>query len=117
MNRDLYGNLIALATFYLLLAISIVMVVVLILVSAWSTTQKVALRLVLGGTAYFFLIGTGFMFVEISFLQLWSVFLGHPVYSLSIVLFSLILSTAAGSFALTAIRSGVGKRFSPSFCC
>ena len=100
LNRDQYGNLIAFATFYLLLAISLVMVVVMILVPAWSATRKVAPRLVFGGTSYFLLIGTGFMFVEIGFLQLWSVFLGHPVYSLSIVLFSLILSTAAGSFCV-----------------
>ena len=50
-----------------------------------------------GGTAYFVLIGIGFMSIEIGLLQRMSVFLGHPIYSLSIVLFSLILSTGAGS--------------------
>ena len=48
--------------------------------------------------AYFVLIGLGFMFVEISLLQRLSLFLGHPVYALSVVLFSLILSAGCGSF-------------------
>jgi len=43
------------------------------------------------------LIGVGFMTIEIALLQRMSVFLGHPVYSLSIVLFSIILSTGLGS--------------------
>ena len=49
------------------------------------------------GTFYFGLIGIGFMMVEIGLLQRISVFLGHPVYALSVVLFSLILSTGIGS--------------------
>jgi hypothetical protein len=49
------------------------------------------------GTAYFFLIGVGFMCAEIGLLQRMGVFLGHPIYSLSIVLFSLILATGIGS--------------------
>jgi predicted membrane-bound spermidine synthase len=49
------------------------------------------------GTLWFFLIGLGFMLAEIALVQRMSVFLGHPVYSLGIVLFSLILSTGAGS--------------------
>src|SRR5262249_49153556 len=54
-------------------------------------------RLAVGGTLYFMLIGVGFMTIEIALLQRMSVFLGHPVYSLSIVLFSIILSTGLGS--------------------
>jgi len=50
------------------------------------------------GTLYFALIGTGFMMVEIALLQRMSVFLGHPIYSLSVLLFSLILTTGMGSF-------------------
>jgi hypothetical protein len=38
------------------------------------------------------------MFVEMGLLQRLSVFLGHPIYSLSIVLFSLILTLGLGSW-------------------
>jgi hypothetical protein len=50
------------------------------------------------GTMYFALIGTGFMMVEIGLLQRMTIFLGHPIYSLSVLLFSLILTTGMGSF-------------------
>ena len=43
-------------------------------------------------------IGFGFMFVEISQLQRFTIFLGHPSYSLSVVLFSLLLFSGLGSY-------------------
>ncbi len=43
--------------------------------------------LIAAGSAYFSLIGMGFMFAEISLLQYFSVYLGHPIYSLSVCLF------------------------------
>jgi predicted membrane-bound spermidine synthase len=52
---------------------------------------------------YFFLIGCGFMFLEISQVQRLSIFLGHPTYGLSVVLFTLLLSTGTGSLATKRI--------------
>jgi hypothetical protein len=46
---------------------------------------------------YFALIGAGFMFVQIAMVQRLSVFLGHPVYALGILLFTMILSAGIGS--------------------
>jgi hypothetical protein len=51
----------------------------------------------LWSSAYFLLIGVAFIFVEITLIQRMSLFLGHPIYSLAIVLFSVILATGAGS--------------------
>jgi hypothetical protein len=48
---------------------------------------------------YFAAIGFGFMLIEISQLQRLTIFLGHPAYSLSVVLFSLLLSSGAGSLS------------------
>lgn len=47
---------------------------------------------------FFASIGLGFMMIEISQLQRLTVFLGHPTYSLSVVLFSLLLSSGIGSY-------------------
>ena len=58
---------------------------------------RVPAGLALLGSGYFFLIGTGFMFVEIGLMQRLSVFLGHPVYGLAIALAGIILSTGLGS--------------------
>jgi hypothetical protein len=46
---------------------------------------------------YFGLVGFAFMTIEIALLQRFTLFLGHPSYSLLVILFSLLLSTAAGA--------------------
>ncbi|HSP07173.1 MAG TPA: hypothetical protein VLR94_08350, partial [Acidobacteriota bacterium] len=48
--------------------------------------------------AFFCCIGFGFMMFEISQMQRLNLFLGHPVYGLSVVLFSLLVSCGAGSY-------------------
>jgi hypothetical protein len=48
---------------------------------------------------FFAAIGFGFMLVEISQVQRLTIFLGHPVYSLSVVLFSLLVASGVGSFS------------------
>jgi hypothetical protein len=47
---------------------------------------------------YFLSIGSGFMLVEVSQMQRFIIFLGHPSYSLSVVLFTLLLASGAGSY-------------------
>ncbi len=53
--------------------------------------------------------GAGFMLIEISQMQRLVIFLGHPTYSLSVVLFSLLVSSSLGSY-LTARVEGSGLR-------
>ena len=47
--------------------------------------------------AFFAAIGAGFMLIEVSMLQRLIIFLGHPVYSLSVILFVLLLAGGVGS--------------------
>jgi len=47
---------------------------------------------------YFSLIGMAFMFVEITLIQKFILFLGHPLYSVSVIIFSLLFSSGLGSF-------------------
>jgi hypothetical protein len=91
------GNLVAIGTLLLIILLSTIAVVFVILLPARSSIHTVGRRLALSGSAYFLLIGLGFMFVEIGLIQRISVFLGHPVYALSVGLFSIILSTGVGS--------------------
>ncbi len=91
------GNLQATLTLVLLIVVSLLLVIKTVVTPLRPAIADVGRRLAFGGTAYFFLIGAGFMFAEIALLQRMSVFLGHPIYSLSIVLFSMILSTGLGS--------------------
>ena len=46
---------------------------------------------------YFLFIGLAFLFIEIAFIQMFVRFLGHPVYSVTIILASFLLFAAAGS--------------------
>ena len=48
--------------------------------------------------SYFGLVGFAFMVIEIALLQRFSLFLGHPSYSLLVILFSLLLTTATGAY-------------------
>jgi SAM-dependent methyltransferase len=51
---------------------------------------------------YFCAIGMGFMLIEISQMQRLMVFLGHPVYGLAVVLFTILLFSGIGSATVGA---------------
>jgi hypothetical protein len=54
---------------------------------------------------YFAGLGLGFILIEIVLLQRFSLFLGQPIYTFSVVLASLLISTGAGSYLANRIRS------------
>jgi spermidine synthase len=93
------GNLQASIILILILWISISAVIITIILPLRSAAKNCPRPLIAAGSAYFSLIGMGFMFAEISLLQYFSVYLGHPIYSLGVCLFSLILATGLGSLA------------------
>jgi len=91
------GNLVATGTMVILFVVSLGLVLMTIVIPLRPAVKDVGGKLATGGTLYFMLIGIGFMMTEIGLLQRASVFLGHPMYSLSILLFTLILTTGLGS--------------------
>jgi len=54
---------------------------------------------------FFASIGFGFMFIEISQMQRLIIFLGHPVYGLSVVLFTLLLASGIGSYTTMKLKA------------
>lgn len=46
---------------------------------------------------YFIAVGLGYILVEIAFIQRFVLFLGHPTYALTVVIFLLMVSSGAGS--------------------
>jgi hypothetical protein len=60
---------------------------------------------------YFAIIGFAFMLIQIALLQRFSVYLGHPTYTLAIVLFSMLLFTGIGSLASERIVIAPGGRY------
>src|ERR1700742_3620143 len=102
------GNLVATGALIIILFISTVAVIVTILVPLRSAARESQPNLVAAGSLYFSLIGMGFMLSEIALLQYFSVYLGHPIYSLGVCLFSLILASGIGS--LTSDRLKLATR-------
>ena len=64
-------------------------------------------RGVTGFLLYFLFTGTGYILIEVGLIQKFVLFLGHPVYALSVVIFSLLVWSGAGSFAS---RAFIGKQ-------
>lgn len=92
------GNLRATATLYVLLMLCMVLVLAIVLLPlAWSGLPDMSGTSFLLSLGYFATIGYGFMSVQIPLLQRFSVFLGHPIYTYSVILFTMILFAGLGS--------------------
>ncbi len=74
-----------------------------ILFPLWFRAEKPAFRTGLPLFLLFASIGAGFMLIEISQLQRLTVFLGHPTYGLTVVLFAMLLTSGLGSFLTRGI--------------
>ncbi|MBI4265607.1 MAG: hypothetical protein HY657_14635 [Acidobacteria bacterium] len=58
-----------------------------------------------GWLTYFAALGAGFMLLEVALLQRFVLLLGHPVYSLTVTLFALLLGTGMGSLISRRVAS------------
>ncbi len=67
--------------------------------------KKEALRYIF----YFAFLGLGFMLIEISLIQRFSIFFGHPIYSITIALFSILLFSGIGSFLTSKLNMKISK--------
>jgi len=55
-------------------------------------------RGVLGFLLYFLFIGCGYILIEVGLIQKFVLFLGHPSYALTVVIFSMLVSSGCGSY-------------------
>ena len=104
------SNLRAVLVLEVLLVVVLVLSVACIIVPLLLSTGRSVLS---GATAlimFFIAIGLGFMLVEISQMQRLIIFLGHPTYGLSVVLFALLLSSGLGSMTAPQLDSVNGRR-------
>ena len=62
---------------------------------------------------YFIAVGLGYILVEVAFIQRFVLFLGHPTYALTVVVFLLLLSSGAGSLASRRWLGRVGRAWLP----
>jgi len=115
-SRSLYG----VGTQYLtqpvlvLFSLAIAMLVLTslcILLPLAITTSRQALHGMAPFVVFFGGIGLGFLLLEIAQLQRLIIFLGHPTYALSVVLFSLLVFSGIGSFVTEQIISPGRRAF------
>jgi hypothetical protein len=109
---DLAFNAKALLILWSLIGVMIVLTLTCIVVPLKFSSFKVSLKDNINLFFYFGAIGFGFMLIEISQIQRLGVFLGHPTYSLSVSLFTILLSTGTGSFFSSKFKD---KKLKSSF--
>jgi hypothetical protein len=83
-----------------LLAISVVAtLIILALPPLVLRTRLPHEKSVLAFLLYFLAIGAGYILIEVALIQKFVLFLGHPTYALTVVIFSLLVSSGIGSYA------------------
>ncbi len=94
---------------FLTLVVSLVLSAVLLGVPLWLRRRDLASEVGLTRSAlYFGCLGFGFMAFELPVIQAMTLFLGHPTYAMSLVLFGLLLAAGTGSsLAARVPRRGV----------
>jgi hypothetical protein len=55
---------------------------------------------------FFLFIGAGYILIQVALIQKFVLFLGHPTYALTVIIFSMLLSSGAGSFLSKRIVKG-----------
>ncbi len=104
--RTIFSNVeklrfVPIATLGVLLTLVTFLVLVFILGPMWLYRRR-DLQNIYGNLRfilYYACLGIGFMLIEVGLIQKFGLFLGHPTYSLAVVLSSLLLSSGLGSFA------------------
>jgi hypothetical protein len=61
---------------------------------------------------YFIFIGAGYILIQVALVQKFVLFLGHPTYALTVIIFSMLTSSGLGSFFSERIAPGNDKRLS-----
>ena len=89
-----WGYLILIATLVQAAAVSLVLI--LLPLALWRR-RALAVRGRGRVAAYFFLLGLAFLFVEIAFIQRLTLFLGHPIYAVAVVLAAFLVFAGLGA--------------------
>ncbi len=65
-----------------------------------------------GALMFFLFIGSGYILIQVALIQKFVLFLGHPTYALTVIIFSMLLSSGVGSFASKSLVRGDQRRLS-----
>jgi hypothetical protein len=88
--------------------LGVVVLAMILVISVVAVLAFLVLPLMIEGNAskrpaksllYFVAVGLGYILVEVSFIQRFVLFLGHPTYALTVVIFLMLLASGTGSVA------------------
>ena len=93
------------------LAVSLIaVVIIMVLPPIVLGTRLPQERSVRSFLLYFLAIGMGYILIEVALIQKFVLFLGHPTYALTVVIFSLLVSSGLGSFVSRKIVGDKNSR-------
>jgi len=108
----LEGNMVATSSLMALVLVALIGAIGIIALPLFAGRPKGLSLGELGtGIAYFAAIGIGFLFVQVPFMQRFSVYLGHPSHAVVVILFSMILAAGIGSLYSERIAIEKSTRF------
>ena len=89
----------ALPLLYGLVAVSIVATLIILALPPLVLRQRLQSEPgTIGGLLYFLFIGAGYILIQVALIQKFILFLGHPTYALTVIIFSMLVFSGMGSF-------------------
>jgi hypothetical protein len=89
----------ALPLLYGLVAVSIVATLIILALPPLVLGQRLQREPgTIGGLLYFLFIGAGYILIQVALIQKFILFLGHPTYALTVIIFSMLVFSGLGSF-------------------
>ncbi len=90
-----------------LLATAVILVLPRLLLGSRLPTEKN----VFGFLFYFLFIGAGYILIQVALIQKFVLFLGHPTYALTVIIFSMLVASGMGSFFSRRVIGGDEQRW------
>jgi hypothetical protein len=111
-NADFKVNK-ALPVLFGLMAVSIVAVLIIIALPPLVLDETIPHDKGIAPALLFFLfIGAGYILIQVALIQKFVLFLGHPTYALTVIIFSMLISSGLGSFwSKSLIRSDIFRLY------
>ena len=103
---------IAIPVLFGLLAITIVATAVMVAIPRVLATKFPLARGVRRFLWYFLAIGAGYILIEVALIQRFVLFLGHPTHALTVIVFSLLVSSGIGSYYSRRVLEDSSERLS-----
>lgn len=109
-SADLKVN-VAVPKLFASLTVSLVAVLIILILPPLVLGTKLPTDASVRGFLFYFLaIGVGYILIEVALIQKFVLFLGHPTYALTVVIFSMLVSSGFGSFVSRRIVADKNSR-------